>query len=723
MDRDELSRRLHQTFAVELDEQVREMGGDLLVLERSPGAAGDPAALEVANRLFRAAHSLKGAARAVSIAPVEQACHHLEEFLAQVRDGARVLDRDAFAVLFAAVDALGAFRADLEEGRADDAALGAVIARLSALSGQPAPAGIRSPPEADSTVILSAEEPKRRTADATMRVSARAIDEAVARSGELLIARAHLGQSVAEVGEVHAGLARWRAELRVGRGDATDVRERVELVEREMAHLSRRLADQQRRSDQLAEFVDADLRGLRMLPFSEACLGLERTVRDLAAARGQEVELALEGTDVELDRDIVEALRAPLLHLVRNAVDHGIEPLAERRAAGKPEEARVEIAARLLGAEVEVTVGDDGAGLDGDAIAAAARKRGLPLPATADDLMRLAFWPGVSTAGTVTDVSGRGVGLDVVRSHVEAHHGTVAVRSIRGRGARFTLTLPVTLTSMRALLVAASGQLFAVATTSVRRVVRFSPDDLSTVQGRALLSHGGHLIPIATLAGVLGLPEVAPPPDRKATAVLLRSTVGDVAIAVDEAQAEQVIMTKSLGARVIRSRSAAGLTVLPSGRLALVLRAGRLARDALGATRSASLGGTAAESAARRRRILVVDDSLTTRTLVRTILEAVGYQVVVAADGAEAWRMVQQRAPDLVVSDVEMPELDGLGLTVAIRSSHRHRALPVVLVTALGSDAERARGLEAGADAYLIKSAFDQTVLLETIERLLGGPT
>jgi two-component system chemotaxis sensor kinase CheA len=724
MDRDELSRRLRQTFAVELDELVRQMGSDLLELEKHAGRAGDPEALENAHRLFRAAHSLKGGARAVALAPVERVCHYLEEFLAQVRDGARTLDRDAFAVLFAAVDALGEARADLEAAGPDaGAALAEVTESLAALAGAAAPAAHPGAPVLQPTPA-DADDPRRRAGDPTMRVSARALDAAVGHSGELLVARAHLGLAVAELGGVHAGLARWRADLRrAGAEGADDVRDRVEGAERQMAQLSRRLGDLNRRSDQLAELIDADLRQLRMLPFAEACLGLERTVRDLAAAGGKQVELAIDGADVELDRDIVEALRAPLLHLVRNAVDHGVEPLALRRAADKPEQARIEVAARLLGSEVEVSVGDDGAGLDDEAIAASARRRGLALPASPDDLLRLAFAPGVSTARAVTDVSGRGVGLDVVRSHVEAHHGTVAVQSARGRGARFTLTVPITLTSMRALLVAASGQVFALATTSVRRVIRFAPREVGAVQGRSVLPHGGRLVPIASLAGVLGLPETPPPSDRMATAVLIRSSAGDVALIVDEALAEQLIVTRPLGARVIRSRSMAGITFLSHGQLALVLRAGDLARAAIGMAGSPVLGRPAAESAARRRRILVVDDSLTTRTLVRTILEAVGYEVAVADDGAQAWRILEQRGADLIVSDVEMPGLDGLGLTEAVKSSPRHGAVPVVLVTALGSDRERARGLAAGADAYLVKSTFDQTHLLETIEQLLGGPT
>jgi two-component system chemotaxis sensor kinase CheA len=458
-----------------------------------------------------------------------------------------------------------------------------------------------------------------------------------------------------------------------------------------------------------------------MFPFSEACQGLERTVRDLAAKGEKKIELTVEGGDIELDRLVLESIRDPLLHLVRNAVDHGIEPAAQRRAAGKAEIGRIVITAALRGGRVEIQVKDDGRGLDRNAIAGKLRAGGQAVPEDARELALSIFAPGFSTAAAVTEVSGRGVGLDIVKTQLAAMRGTVAVAAAPapGSGTVFTLDVPLTLTSVRAVLAVIGDQRYAVDTSSVERVIRIAPSEIRPIGERETVSFAGVPVPVVTLAEALGLPERPLPEAEKTPALVL--SIGDrrVALAVDSVDAEREVVVRALGPRLKRLPGIAGGTILADGTIALILNVADLIDRALELPGKVRLAAAATDADAVRKRLLVVDDSATIRTLEKSILEAAGYDVMIAVDGEEALQILLERGADLVVSDVEMPRMDGFSLTEAIRASKRFRDLPVVLVTAMESDADKARGMAAGANAYRPKSAFDQQDLIATIQRIL----
>jgi two-component system chemotaxis sensor kinase CheA len=336
----------------------------------------------------------------------------------------------------------------------------------------------------------------------------------------------------------------------------------------------------------------------------------------------------------------------------------------------------------------------------------------------------MVFLPGLSTARLVTELSGRGMGLDVVKHRVESLHGQVDVTFQPGQGTRVTLTTPLMVATIRAVLLGAAGQVFALPAAHVRRVVRAGAADFGSVGGREVLLSDGAPIPAARLTELLspqsGIANHPVGASRRALLVIVASGNTQVALAVDELIAEEEVLVKTLGTRLRHVRHFAGATILPSGRVALILNTADLLSSALGRAPShrlrAALESKAAES---KRRLLLADDSVTTRGLEKSILEAAGYEVTAVADGREAWRLLQERGADLVVADVEMPHMDGFALCEAVRQSPRFRQLPIVLVTALESDADKARGLEAGADAYLPKSTFDQRQLLATIAQLL----
>jgi two-component system chemotaxis sensor kinase CheA len=816
-----------------LREHIEAFNRELLALERG---GNDAARAESIKTLFRTAHSLKGAARAVSASKLEQVCHKLEEVLQGLREGSRPLTPDVFELLFSAVDTFE------EAGREIAASLPApadpasakppsrpspqpVVAKStpassastpdsapaaapasspaqSASSGprpepppsaseraaqtafdsaanapiQPAlmPSGAfadvasdsQLPTEMPSTAsgpspsepatgnfsLSPVELPAGQSetpanvgnAETFLRIPEHKLDSLLAGNSELLIARRRLDARQADLAALRDRASELRASVerptrRVGgvrrRGNAVlrlgthgvpqavDDAQREELRElaRSLETYAGVLAEDLRSLERAAQAVDERIHQVRMLPFEQACDALPRTVRDLAARERKPTELAILGGDIELDRSIVDGLRAPLLHLVRNAVDHGIESADERSLAGKAPRARITVAAALRGDRVEVTVRDDGRGIDLERVRERLRQNGMPAPSDDQEALRMIFEAGFSTARIVTDVSGRGVGLDVVRSQIEGLRGNVSVAFEPGKSTCFSLVLPLTVTTLRALLLRTGNELFAIPSANVEKLLRAAPSELAQVQGRESLLTSAAPLPVVTLGEIVG---ADPGPPMAAGSKLPIVVVGQpgerIALAVDELIAEQDVVVKSLGKRIRKLRHVSGATLLPSGRVALLLHAGEILRTALGRVPARRAAGMFEASLTPvRKRILLVDDSATTRTLEKSILEAAGFEVVPAVDGAQAWTLLQEGGADLVVSDVEMPNMTGFALVQAMRSSKRFRDLPVILLTSLESESDRARGLESGADAYLVKSAFDQSNLLDTIRQLL----
>lgn len=744
MERDKLIQRLMATFLGELEEHVRSLNQDLLALERE--SAPDARAQRL-KTLFRTAHSLKGAARSVSVSLIEEACHHLEDILSRLQEGQLEVTPDLVQLFFATADGIAESGKRLREKQElKGAKLEGLTVRLRSATGLPAAS---SPLPAPSPVPVPTPEPG---ADPWVRIPAARLDELLRQSGELLVARRRSETRDAELAALQEHVGHWKGEWKRTKKALRDqqdqaswgesvgpetskstgpssslshVLERTEgnlrKLESDLERLRMGVAGDHRALEQTAGSLEEGLRRVRMLPFSQACESFDRTVRDLGKSAGKDLDLRVEGGEVELDRMILEQLKDPLLHLIRNAADHGVEPPAERTRLGKPSRGRILIKAGLQGSRVEISVEDDGRGIDLARIREQARKKKIPEPTDRDALARLIFLPGFSTSPIITEFSGRGVGLDVVKSRIESLHGTVAFSFEPAQGTRFILTVPLTLTTVRALLVGAAGQVFAIVGTHVRKLVRAGPEGLSSVQGREVLLGQESPVPLVSLAQVLSL---APNEPRrvggKLSVAILASGDREAAFAVDELHAEQEVVIKPLGPRLRGQRSFSGATVLPSGRVALILSTSDLVDRALSVSSGGKLlASFAAPAPQAAKRLLVVDDSVTTRSLERSILEAAGYEVLSAVDGQEAWGILQEKGADLVVADVEMPRMDGFTLAQTIRASKRFRDLPVVLVTALGSERDKAKGIEVGADAYLVKSAFDQRSLLETVARLL----
>ncbi|QDV44002.1 Gliding motility regulatory protein [Stieleria neptunia] len=774
-------------FLEELEDRCASLSQDAIAMESvtDPGERD-----ELLANLFRSAHSLKGAAGVVKLVPVQELCHRLEDELESIRSGATEYSTRSATAMLEAVDVIRDAGSQLKAGRELD--LGEIESRTSRIddllsgSAEPAVADTRPTPETEIADTKPAEpkqlpeettepvavesqgklgletksegktpSPKRVKSDqgASIRVPAEKLDALLSHSGELLVARGRLAfraKDTAAVRDLAAELrGTWReneqamrdlGERTIDDGDIANPRRIAAVIE----HTASRLTALSSRLDALASAIESDNRllqqtcgllddevyNVRMLPFSDACGGLQRAVRDIATGGNKKIELKIVGAEVEVDRSVLEGLKDPLLHLVRNSADHGVESPAQRTEAGKPERATITVSAELRGGQVQVRVEDDGGGLNLRRICEIARKRDIEVPDDPREQARLIFAPGFSTAKLITDISGRGVGLDVVQSQVESLHGSVDVSSKPGLGTRFTLNVPLTLTTIRSMMVKVADQTYAIPTSAIQRLVRFGPDDLRSSAGRDSLLLGEAPMVVASLAQTLRLPSkgLLAGTAAKGLAIVLNVADQSVAVVVDEVLSEQEVLVKNLGSRVRRLRHFSGCTLLPTGKIALVINAANVVRTALGMKLDLVAAARASASARKQtvagpdthgRTLLLAEDSVTTRVLLRNILESAGYEVTTAADGQQAWELIQEKPFDILVTDVDMPRMDGFELTAALRGLESAADLPVVLVTARGSDADKQRGVQAGANAYIVKGNFEQQNLLETVAQLI----
>ncbi|WP_332815753.1 hybrid sensor histidine kinase/response regulator [Ramlibacter sp.] len=705
-------RKLAAIFQAEAVEHVRRMEVCLAQLEQAGGGneAGQP--LEA---LFRSAHSLKGAARAVGEHLVESVCHAAENLLAGVQRGRLAWSMELADAL---QDTVAALARVLVERTGPPGAMAELLPRLERLEQDgPLPAPATAAPETPAST--PAPPPPAATEaphfEPTVRIGVERLARLLYQVEELAAAKAGAAQQLAQLEAALASSDRFRSRWGASHPEA------VQDWDQHQSQLRALQAQARQEQRQWAGTVDALLANVKatlLLPIGSMHPFLVATVRELARSQGKEVELRMSGQAVEIDRRLLEELRGPLVHLLRNAIDHGIEPPAQRLAGGKSARGLVEL--RVLarsGGRVELTVADDGAGIDATRLAQAAKDLDLPLPEEQDPdaLLTLVFNSGISTSDQLTRVSGRGLGLSIVRETIERLGGTVSIRSQAGQGTSFVIVLMPSLATYRAVEVEVAGRSLLVPTQRIERCLRLAPDAPRRLGARQVLPLGDADLPLVSLAALLGLPAAADPPERLACLVLVAGHQR-LAVTMDAIGGEQEVLGKPIDAAAGRTPMVIGAAVVRPGCLAPILNVPELVRMALTGTASAE----PARIQARRqgRSVLLAEDSITSRTLLKNILELAGHSVEVAVDGAQALEKLRAGRFDVVVSDIEMPRLDGIGLTRAIRRDPAFAHLPVVLVTSLGSPADRERGADAGANAYIVKRGFDQGNLLQAITEL-----
>jgi two-component system chemotaxis sensor kinase CheA len=463
----------------------------------------------------------------------------------------------------------------------------------------------------------------------------------------------------------------------------------------------------------------ADMKQILMLPFSTLLRMMPKVVRDLSRDQGKDVELLVRGSTIEIDRRILEELKDPFIHLLRNCVDHGIEKPEERVKKGKGRGGAISISvSQVSGNKVEILVDDDGHGIDPDKVAQSALKKGIiseaELQSLSDrDKMMLIFQSEVSTSPIITDISGRGLGLSIVREKVEKLGGTLALDTELDRGTVFRILLPVTLATFRGILIEVSDFQFLVPTANVERAVRFKEELIQTVENRETVALDGQVISFARMTDILGIPaKKSAKQDEYKNGLILSAEDKRVVFEVDNVLNEQEVLVKSFGKQLARVKNISGATILGNGKVVCILNVSDMIKSAAVAQTLPSKLLTTEEGKVGKKHILVAEDSITSRTLLKNILESAGYRVKTTVDGMDALTALKSDTFDLVVSDIEMPRMNGFDLVAKIRGDKNTADLPVVLVTALESREDRERGIDVGANAYIVKRSFDQSNLL-----------
>jgi len=725
-------------FRMEAQAQARTLTDGLLRSERAP----DAATLEA---MMRAAHSTKGAAAIVGMETMVRLAHAMEDVFIAAQQGRLTLGASGVDVLLGAVDLMRQL-AELPEAHLLDAGphaaqLETVMTALAALQ-----AGAEAPPAiAPLTPVLSAAP-----VPAPIHVPAPAQEaQALAPRSELL---ALAGQARLHAGQLRPwieSLQRYKRQQRVVFGTLEALKEAIlengdprllELVRLfdERARplpetLQRAILDAEhyeRTATGVATRLVDEVRALHMCRFGDGLHGLPRMVRDLARSLGKVVHLDLSGADTLVDRAVLVRLEAPLSQLLRNAVDHGMETPAERAAAGKPRAGSIRLAAHHRGGMLAIEVSDDGRGVDTERVRRAAVARrlvpaGIAQALSDAELMEFLFLPGFSLKEDANEISGRGVGLDVVHEMVQAQNGTVRVESTPGAGFRTTIVLPVTQSIVRALVADVLGEAYALPIARIERVLRVPAAAVQTLSGRQYLEYEGVHLGLVAAARVLELGESSP--GEELAVVVIGNARERYGLVVDDVRGEQSLTVQPLEPMFGKLRDVASCALLDDGApvlildvpdmllsIARLLEAGESLQPAAGALAA----GKAAQKAVRR--ILVVDDSLTVREMQRKLLAARGYRVDVAIDGVDGWNSVRAGGYDLVITDIDMPRLDGIKLLERIRQDPRLQRLPVMIVSYKDRPEDRARGLEAGADWYLAKGAFHDATLLDAVRDLIG---
>ena len=783
-DSEALFQELLETFRLEAQDHIDALCARLVALEHEEEPARRREQVE---GIFRHMHTLKGAAHAVNLIDVAARCQELESLLSDLKRGDIPLELGLFDRLHRDIDLLSARifarseSAVQETGQGSPAGLlpqgapGAASAherrdtpaekfaaaelraagmRPGELPAAPTPAAKTAVHQAPAGYAAADQVVSERTAlekspaQETVRVPTRLLESLLLQAEELVSAKLAASVLVEELSSAAGeregrATARSRAQELAGaalRKSGPDLdAARLALLVQEFCASERRTEVRLRSLEKRAERnlralsglinpLLEEMKNLHLLPFATLSDPFPKVVRDLARELGKEAELALSGEDLEIDRRILAELKEPLLHIIRNVMDHGIETAAERAAAGKPPRGRIGISLRLQDANrAELSVSDDGRGID----PAQVKQRALELDlVTAEaagrlddaEALQLIFESGFSTSPMITSLSGCGVGLAIARDSLERLGGGVRVESRPGSGACFRLMLPLSFALIRGLQVEAGGRVCILPAANVESTALLPRGEVRRVEHRDTVLLDGELFSLVSLAAVLGLGERGRREgEARQQVVLLRATDKRIAFAVDQVVGVQEVLVKPLGSQLSRVRNVAGATVLGNGSVVPILNINDLMRSALlPPARGIPRAGEGSRAKPKRLCVLVAEDSITSRTLLKNILESSGYQVSTAIDGSDALSQLKTGSFDIVVSDVEMPRLDGFGLTAAIRGDDRWAGLPVILVTGLESRTDRERGIEVGANAYVVKSSFDQGSLVEVIQKLTG---
>lgn len=709
-------------FRQEVDDQCARMAQMLLRLEQEPDR------LDLIAPIMRSAHSVKGAAKAVRLEAAVGIAHALEDRLSAAQ-------RQGGAVTEALIE-FSLAGVDLLRDLARDGANPALLARRDTL--------LQSRDTTESTAAGAAEaavQPSYIAAedsDPVLRIKASLVGKLIALAGSGVVGahrlrpfgerQQRMRQSIAQLGrlvdDLHHRLGAPAQTTPLG-AELAEIRRQLSDTRRQTQGWIDDFSDYARSALDLNERIYQAASMTRLRPFRDLVLGYPRMVRDLARQLGKRARVIIAGETLEVDRDVMEKLDAPLTHLLRNALDHGVETPAARRAAGKPEEGQLRIWATHRAGMLAIDVSDDGAGIDLERVRQRLVDSGRFTPdaatALSDQALRTQlFAPGFTTRSEVTDVSGRGVGLDVVRESIERLDGSVRLTTRPGAGTTFHLLVPISRAVTRSLAVRCAGEVYAFPSLRIDRVVRSERSAVISADGLQYLPVNGRNVGLVPLAELLDLGSTRGGAER--LDVVMVEHQGRVAgFVVDDLLGEYDLATRPLDARLGRVSDVGAVALLPDGSPVVLLDADDLMRSALTRERaSLSTARMDADQDGRRKRVLIADDSISVRELERQLLISRGFEVEVAVDGMDAWTRLRDESFDLLITDVDMPRMNGIELTRSIKQDPRLRGLPVVIVSYRDRPEDRRRGLEVRADSYLTKSDFQDEGFLRLVHQLIG---
>jgi two-component system chemotaxis sensor kinase CheA len=715
-------------FVEEARDRIKALGAALLRLEQTPGAA------DAFAEAMREVHSIKGSALMLGFTDISQIAHQLEELFVAAKTNPSLLNGDAFDVVFSGVDRMSLRVEQLGRGEMAAVEVGEVCNNLGDLLSTSATPSDPVPHDTQSTTAAPSKTPELRQ---SLRVPVEKLDRLAHLAPEMVVQSLKAFERHTELRRLERILSRLRDRVREARltPDASDLDRGAQLadyadaldsVTRRMREFLVNFSDDRVRLNLITEELRQNVIELTMLPVASVFDAFPRAVRDLARTFGKEIELTIRGRETELDKKIIEQIAEPLIHLIRNAVDHGIEAPADRERIGKAPEGHLILSAEQQGNHILITLKDDGCGIDVGMLRAVAIQRRVAPASDIDrwspeQLLDVIFQPGFSTRASATDVSGRGVGMDVVRSVVERLGGAVRIQSEVDKGTSITLNLPLSLALLRVVLLEAGEELFALPTAAIRRILQVGATDVGQLQQGPVAEVDGESIPLTPLSTMLQVP--ASPAATRQTVVVAEGSDGRFGILVEAVHEEQELVFKELRGPLRNQKTFTGAALLGNGDIVPILDVNALFELAS----RAPFAGIAATSprrvASRVCRVLVVDDSLVAGELQKNILLAAGYESEIASDGIEALECLHRKEWDLVVADVDMPRMTGFELTERIRADEQFRDIPVIIVTSRDTVDDRRRGFEVGADAYVLKREFDQSQLLDTVRRLIGRAT
>jgi len=725
-------------FRTEAEGQTQALTSSLLELEQ------DPAATDALEACMRAAHSLKGASRIVGISAGVEVAHVMEDCFVAAQQGQPPLNRARIDLMLRGVDLLTRLaqtpEAKIAQWTGKMAEVDVFVAEVNqALEKQNPSAQENKPPakEKIERAAASSPAPEPETSARVLRVTADNLNRLLALAGESVVESSRLkpfSDALLRLKRSHHELAKLLDHLAVGsageRAETVRVEAKQRVAEcREL--LEERLTDLDmldRRAADLARRLYNEALAIRMRPFSDGIQGFHRLVRDLGHSLGKEVKLEVVGEETRIDRDILEHLKAPLNHLLRNAVDHGVESPPARHAAGKPPEAVVRLEARHSAGVLQITVSDDGLGIDLERLRDTVIVRQLASEETVralsePELLEFLFLPGFTLKKTVTEVSGRGVGLDVVRNMVQGVRGSVRISTRSGEGSRFQLQLPLTLSVIRSLLVEIDGEPYAFPLAHVHRTLKVPKGTIEWLEGRPHAALDGRRIGLVSARQVLG-GDANEAKEEELPVIVVGNPQALYGLVVDRFLGERELVVQPFDGRLSKIKDIAAGALMMDGAPVLIVDTEDMIRSVeklASSGRPENLRRRSGDSDPhKKKRILVVDDSLTVRELERKLLTHWGYEVEVAVDGMDGWNALRAGSFDLVVSDVDMPRLDGIELVKLIKRDQVLKALPVMIISYKDREEDRRRGLDAGADYYLAKASFHDETLLQAVVDLIG---